>query len=176
MADSIQLDILKRLTAHLEGVTPANDYEFDLSSAVFRGKLLYGDESPDTMVSIVEHLQGDITTDQAGEEGIETTQTWVLLVQGWTRNDPKNPTDGAYNLKAAVEHRLARLILRNSKGDPAYPDEFYLGLWRAGNIMSLTIGPGIVSPPREGISTKAFFYLPLGVGLALNISEPYTPV
>jgi len=41
------------------------------------------------------------------------------------------------------------------------------------NITGVTIGPGIVSPPRQGISEKAFFYLPLGVGLATNISEPF---
>lgn len=176
MGDSIQLAILKLLTTHLEGITPANGYDFDMEGGVFRNRLLYGDDLPEQAISIVEHLQGDITSDVAGEENIETLQTWVLLVQGIARNSVLNPLDNLYNLKAATEHRLARLILRNTKGDPTYPNEFWLGIrdWKV--LTRLTIGPGIVSPPREGISTKAFFYLPLGVGLALNISEPFEPV
>lgn len=176
MGDSIQLGILKLLTTHIEGVTPANDYDFDLTGAVFRSRLLYGDDVPETMVSIVEHLQGDITTDVAGEENIESVQTWILLVQGIAKNEIANPLDNLYNLKASVEHRLARLILRDTKGNPTYPNEFWLGIrsWKV--ITGFTIGPGIVSPPREGISSKAFFYMPIGVGLALNISEPFVPV
>jgi hypothetical protein len=173
MPDSIQLHILKAITIHLQGVTPANDYDFDLSAAVFRGRLLYGDDVPLPMVSIVEHLQGDITTDTAGENQIERTETWILLVQGITRNAIENPTDETYNLKAAVEHRLARTIKMNAKGDPEFPDEYFFGLRSLKAITGLTIGPGIVSPPREGISSRAFFYLPLGVGLATDISNPY---
>jgi hypothetical protein len=136
---------------------------------------LYGDDVPDEMVSIVEHLQGDIATDTAGEENIERAETWILLVQGITKNDIDNPLDNTYNLKAAVEHRLARLILRNRYGDPEFPTEFFLGVKSWNVITGITIGPGIVSPPRQGISEKAFFYLPLGIGLALNISEPFVP-
>jgi hypothetical protein len=175
MNDSFQLAILKAITDHLQGITAANGYDFDLSSAVFRGRALYGEESPDDMVSILEHLQGDITTDTAGEENVESTQTWVLLVQGKTKNDPLNPTDRVYQLKASVEHRLARTILKNAYGDPEYPDEFYFGLKSLKVITGLTIGPGVVSPPREGVSERAFFYLPIGVGLALNISNPFVP-
>lgn len=174
MAESIQLALLKRLCTHIEGVTPDNDYDFDLTGSVFRGRRLYGDNVPDTMVSVVEHLQGDITTDVAGENNIKSTQTWILLVQGITKNDPKNPTDLTYNLKAAVEHRLSRLIEQEA-GDPKYPDEYFLGVksWKV--IVGMTIGPGIVSPPREGISEKAFFYLPLGIQLALDITSPFAP-
>jgi hypothetical protein len=175
MADSIQLTVLKAITSHLQGITPINGYNFDLSEAVFRGRLLYGEEAPDTMVSIVEHLQGDITTDTAGEENVERIETWILLVQGIAKNDPLNPTDDLYNLKAAVEHRLARAMVRNNYGDPTYPDEYYFGLASMKTITGLTIGPGIVSPPRQGISEKAFFYLPLGVGLAIDISSPFAP-
>lgn len=173
MGDSIQLQILKAITAHIKGVTPANSYDFDLTNAVFRGRLLYGENDPETMVSIVEHLQGDITTDVAGENNIEREETWILLVQGITKNDVDNPTDTIYNLKAAVEHRLARVILMDNRGNPKYPDEYFFGLKQMKVITNVSIGPGIVSPPRQGISDKAFFYLPLGVGLATNISNPY---
>lgn len=173
--DSIQLTILKAITTHLQGVTPANGYDFDLSAAVFRGRLLYGAEAPDEMVSIVEHLSGDVTADVAGENNIERSETWILLVQGVTKNDVENPTDATYNLKAAVEHRLARTILQDYKGQPAYPSEYFFGLKSLKVITGITIGPGVVSPPRQGISEKAFFYLPLGIGLATNISEPFVP-
>lgn len=175
MAESLKLHTLKAITAHIEGVTPLNNYDFDLTDAVFRGRLLYGEEVPDTMVSIVEHLQGDVTTDTAGENSIERTETWILLVQGIAKNSVLNPTDDLYNLMAAVEHRLARTILMDRKGNPAFPDEYFFGLKSLNIITGLTIGPGIVSPPRQGISEKAFFYLPLGVGLATNISEPWVP-
>lgn len=175
MNDSIQLAILKAITAHLEGITALNGYDFDLSAAVYRGRLLLGDEAADDLVVINEHLQGDITTDVAGEENIESTQTWVLLVQGKTKNDPVNPTDRVYQLKASVEHRLARAIKRNHYGNPEFPSEYYFGLKDLKAITGLTIGPGVVSPPREGISERAFFYLPIGVGLALDISNPFVP-
>lgn len=173
--DSIQLAILRAIVTHLQGITATNDYVFDLSDSVFRGRPLYGDDVPEEMVSIVEHLQGDITTDVAGEEAIERTETWILLVQGITKNDILNPTDQTYLLKAAVEHRLARAIKKNRYGDPEFPTEFYFGLKSLGVIEKITIGPGIVSPPRQGISDKAFFYLPLGIGLATDISNPYVP-
>lgn len=175
MPDSIQLGLLKLLTTHIEGITPLNGYDFDLTGGVFRNRLLFGDDVPDTMVSVVEHLQGDITTDVAGEENIERAETWILLVQGIAKNDLLNPLDNLYNLKASVEHRLARLIKRNNYGDPEFPSEYYLGVkdWQV--ITGITIGPGIVSPARQGISEKAFFYLPLGIGLALDISSPFVP-
>lgn len=173
MGDSIQLTILKAITTHLQGITVLNGYDFDLAAAVFRGRLLYGEESPETFLSIVEHLQGDITTDTAGENSIERTETWILLIQGIAKNDVENPTDTLYNLKAAVEHRLARTILEDRFGKPVFPSEYFFGLKSMQNITGVTIGPGIVSPPRQGISEKAFFYLPLGVGLATNISEPF---
>jgi hypothetical protein len=162
MNDSIQLTILKAMTTHLQGIVPANGYDFDMSISVRRGRLLYGDTDPLPLISIVEHLQGDISTAVAGEEGIDRSETWVLLVQGWTENHPLNPTDTAYALKAATEHRLARAIKRNNYGDPEFPNEYYFGLASLKVITGLTIGPGIVSPPRQGLSEKAFFYLPLG--------------
>lgn len=174
-ADSIQLAILKAIVTHLQGITAANDYTFDLSDAVFRGRPLYGDDVPEEMLSVVELLQGDVTTDVAGEESIERSETWILLVQGITKNDIDNPTDQTYLLKAAVEHRLARAIQRNRYGDPEFPSEYYFGLASLKVITRITIGPGIVSPPRQGVSNKAFFYLPLGIGLATDISNPYVP-
>jgi hypothetical protein len=177
--DSWQLTILKALTQHLQGITPTNGYDFDMADKVFRGRLVYGDDDPLPLISIVEHLSADVSVDVAGENNIARHETWVLLIQGWVVHASDNPTDDAYNLKAAVEHRLARLILMNpATGDPMYPSEYFLGLKSLRVITGMTIGPGVVSTaarPDGATSARAFFYLPLGIGLATNISEPFAP-
>jgi hypothetical protein len=173
MTTSRQLDFLMRLTSHLEGIVPANGYDFDLAGKVFRGRLVFGADDPDPVISVVEHLSADVTVDTAGENRCERSETWVLLVQGWVRVIDEHPTDPVYNLKAATEHRLARCISLNNQGQPQYPDEYFLGLHRR-NVTGLTIGPGVVSAPvRPEASTRAFFYLPLGVGWASDVSDPY---
>lgn len=172
--DSIKLAILKKLTLHLEGITPVNEYVYDLSNSIYRGRLLYGEETRSPFLSIVENLQADSPTDVAGEENVMSVNLWTLLVQGVGKNDTKHPTDDLYQLMAATEHRLARLIARNENdGYPTYPTEHYLGLKDLKTISAMTIGPGIVSPPREGISSKAFFYLPLGINLVTDIRMPF---
>lgn len=173
MPDSRQLDILKKLTVHIQGVTYDNGYDFDLSQSVFRGRMIYGDSDPLPMVSIVEHLSADVSVDVAGENNIMQQPLWVLLVQGWLAHDPDNPTDIAYQLKASVEHRLARLIKMNpSNGDPLYPDEYLLGI--VDTITGIAIGPGVVSVSlRAEASARAFFYLPVGISLALDVSDPF---
>jgi hypothetical protein len=173
--DSIQLDVLKRLTTHLQGITPTAGYEFDMSESVFRGRLTFGDADPDPLISIVEHPTMDVATEGAAENSILREETWVLLVQGWLKNiSNEYPTDDAYQLKAAAEHRLARCIEMNpATGDPMYPSEYFLGL-RRGTITHMTIGPGMVSQSlRPESSARAFFYLPVGIGLVTNISKPF---
>lgn len=174
MTDSIQLFALKKLTLELEGITPANGYQFDMSDRVFRGRLVYGDDDPIPMLSIVEHLQPDGNISVAGFLNSERAETWILLVQGWVENKPKNPTDDAYLLKAAVEKRLSDLIATDqSTGNPLYPNRYLLGMKKT--IINITIGPGLVSGPRAEVSAKAFFYLPVGISLAMSITNPYVP-
>jgi hypothetical protein len=67
MPVSRQLDLLVRLTNHFEGITPANGYDFDMTGKVFRGRLVFGADDPDPVISIVEHLSADVTVDVAGE-------------------------------------------------------------------------------------------------------------
>lgn len=173
MADSRQLDILKRLTAHLEGISFDNGYEFDLAGRVFRGRMVYGADDPVPMLSILEHLQPDIQLSFAGHNNIARQETWVLLIQGWVENQPDNPTDLAYQLKASVEKRLSELIVMGVDGYPVFPDAYLLGTEQT--ITGIAVGPGVVSGPRE-ISAMAFFYLPLGIGLAMDISDPFVGV
>lgn len=174
MPDSRQLDVLKRLTEHLRGITPENGFDFDLSESVFRGRLIFGDGDPNPLVSIVEHLTADVSVAVAEENRVLRHENWVLLVQGWILYDPENPTDDAYQLKAAVEQRLAECIKTDDQGRPAFPESYYLGL-KTG-VTGMTIGPGVVSVAiRQDASSRAFFYLPVGIGWASDISDPFLP-
>lgn len=160
-----------RLTAHLEGIVPANGYDFDLSDKVFRGRRVFGADDPDPVLSVVEHLSADVTLDVAGENRIARSETWVLLIQGWGRVFDEHPTDVLYNLKAATEHRMARCIQTGNGGQPLYPKEYFLG---HKNVTGLVIGPGVVSAPTQPDSSmRSFFYLPLGVGWASDVSDPF---
>lgn len=173
MADSWQLAILKAMTTHLQGITVINGYDFDMADSVFRGRLIYGDDDPSPMISIVEHLSADVTVGTAGENRIAREETWVLLVQGWLTHKPDNPTDDAYNLKAAVEKRLSECIEQDAQGNPKFPSVYMLGFHKK-VITGMAIGPGVVSVAlRAEASNKAFFYLPVGIGLATLISEPF---
>ena len=177
MTDSRQLDILKRLTTQLEKITIVNGYDFDLAGVVFRGRRVYGDSDPVPMLSIVEHLNPDVVLNTAGQNSRMRDETWILLVQGWVDSTADQfPTDEAYQLKANVEKNLFRLVDTDEPGGgyPMYPDEYMLGL-HGKSISGISIGPGITSGPREGVSSKAFFYLPVGIGLITDLSDLFLP-
>lgn len=169
MADSKQLQILKALTTHLEGITPGNGYDFDLSASVFRGRQTYGENDAIPMLSIIESLQPDTGPQPADETNVTRFELWILLLQGFIQATVSNPTDDAYNLKAAVEKRLAEIVEKQN-GRPVHPDVYRLN----GLIADLSIGPGLVSGPRAEVSAYSFFYLPLGVGLVVNVADPYS--
>lgn len=175
MADAIKLDVLKRLTAHLKLITPDhdNEYEFDLSLAVFRGRRVYGDDDPKTMLSIVEHLQPDSSYQPAAEEGVGTQEDWILLVQGWADGvDKDNPTDKLYQMEATVRQHLSRLIATVRDDKPEFPDEFMLGLYGKG-ISGIRLGPGVVGNILPDVSDRNFFWLPLVIELALDSRQPF---
>jgi hypothetical protein len=117
MADSKQLRILKGLTAHLEGITPANGYEFDLTSSVYRGVTRFGADRPLPFVSILESLRPDPQPQEAGAERMTREDGWELLVQGWVDEDQNFPTDLLYQLKASVEKRVAEIV---QEASPVY--------------------------------------------------------
>lgn len=157
MADSYRLLALKALTAHLEGITKANGYDFDLDGNVFRGRPLFGQDDPIPMLSILEAPRND-AGQYAGENKRARKENWSLMIQGWAHDDKRNPTDPAYALLDAVENRLFRLTQTDdNSGNALYPDEYLLG----NTISGITIYPGVVRPPMENVSSKAFFYLPI---------------
>jgi hypothetical protein len=164
MADSKQLRVLKKFTAHLE---LTSGYE---GIKCYRGKLIVSAKEVEDCLSILEAPRPTIGA-PAGHEGYRRKETWTLLVQGWPKDDKENPSDPAYAMKAAVEQWLYRIIAINEQdGLPKYPDLYMLG----NDLVSLTIGQGVVRPPeQEGASRLAMFYLPLILEITTDVSNPY---
>lgn len=170
MSDSRQLDILKALTTHLEGMTVAGGYGFNMAGHVFRGVALWGAELPLPALGIIEAPVPDERPRTAGHERAYRAEDWTILVQGWVEDDDVHPTDPAYELKAYVEKRLSEIVAINEKtGLPTFPLAYRLG----GRINQLTIGPGVVRPAQEKVSAKAFFYLPLVLNIAVTPTAPF---
>ncbi|PZR90338.1 MAG: hypothetical protein DI537_19170 [Stutzerimonas stutzeri] len=179
-ADPFRLRVVKALSACLEEITPANGYGHDLTGAVFRGRDLFGGEDdPVPMVSILEPplpidpiVPPPLAKDSYGD--------WDLLLQGFCRDDIANPCDPAYRLLADVKRRLVieKKRARSPSGLPGRgtPDPLGLGINPNGvsNVVSqLIIGPGVVRPPGDGISDKAYFWLTLTVKIAEDIEQPF---
>lgn len=169
----LRLAILQRLSEHLEALTPANGYSCDLAGRVIRGRIVIGTEeaagSKLPLLSILESPRPELALFTA-EWGSMRSEHWTLLLQGLVRDDLRNPTDPAYVLAAEVEEHLARIIdVRAETGNPRYPNEHLLG----GLITSLDIAPPVVRPPEHGVAATAFFYLPVRVGIAGKVGQPY---
>lgn len=169
MDDSYRLRVLKALTAHLQRIVHVEGVSdfggFDLSNSVFRGRTIYGDEAPKTMMSILEapRPDGGLT---AGTNGEARVEQWQLLVQGWCPDDTVNPTDNLYQMMQVVEMQLQKIVSTNrNTGAPIDPVAYMLGE----TITSFSFGPGVVRPPTEGVSSRAFFYLPCRVGLVKDV-------
>lgn len=165
------LAILRRITTLLEGITYGNGYAYDMRGFVFRGRTRFGSDAALPFLSILEAPQTeDRTLVSAAELGRISRDPWLLLIQGFAQQDPVNPTDAAYYLLAAVEHRLSRVIAINGRsGQPADPDNYLLGR----TIANMQLRRGLVSGPREGISDHAFFYLPVVVDAPHDPTTPF---
>lgn len=183
MTDPIpyRLAVLKKLTEHLQGITPANGYRFDLSASVYRGIATFSDD-PDTwplpMVSILESTRPNEAF-RGGTEEAQRADNWDILVQGWARDNPLAPTDDLYYLSADVEKRLGEIVAmrEDGSGRPVNNDIFRLGPMPGGPGNTLVAGfkiqPPVVRPSMEQVSRKAFFYLPICIQLAYNSGNPY---
>ena len=169
MNDSKQLTILKLLTTQIELVNPDNGYDFDLRSKVFRGRMVFGDDTAPPFVSILESPRPVPATD-IGDPKIVRQNDWQLLVQGWATDDKEHPLDAAYGLKASVEQVLSQLAQVDGNGRAAYPGSYLLGR----RAISLTIGPGVCRPPTEATSL-GFFFLPLTVVYSEDLRLPFEP-
>lgn len=165
MPESPRLTVIKALTTQLETITVVNGYTRDMTGKVFRGRSTFGQESPEEMLSILEAPRPDFGL-LAAEHGRLRKEDWMLLVQGWTDEDPVNPSDNAYNFAQEVEECLGRVIaVASNTGRPTYPSEYMLG----NRITSFAISPPVIRPPTDGVSSKTFFYFQVKVGLVSNL-------
>lgn len=181
MSDPFDLKIQKALAAALKEITPAAGYvsnlaDFDpgdgvLTSRIYRGRAWFGPNDPETMVSI---LEGIDPSEEVAEPPIESRSgeyDWPLIVLGFVNDDPNNPTDPAYVLKADVRRRLA-LEMKRKAPNSNQPDPFGLGVGVRNRIVGLRIGPGVVRP-ADDVSPKAWFWLRLIVRRIDNAEYPY---
>lgn len=174
MNDSYRLTVLKRLCEHVEQ-TQIDPDDSSITLPTYRGRMIFGDDESLPMVSIIESTKPD-TGNYAGTNGEDRSTFWPLIIQGWARNDTDNPSDPAYQLMAAVEAQLYKIIEIDNHGDPVNSQAYLLGNGGQGRthlIASLRYGPGVVSPPREQVSSQAFFFLPVWVQLVEKMGQPY---
>ena len=166
ITNPIRLEVLKRMTSALEEIVPANGYVHDLAGRVFRGRGVYGDETPLPALSI---LEAPIPLDQlpSAKDNQNLAGQWELVVQGWVADNRKNPTDPAQVLLADVKKRLA---IERKRVDWDKPEQGIFGLGRS--VTALYIGAGVVRPPEE-ISAKAYFWLTITLDIAEDMAEPY---
>lgn len=181
MADPKQLRVLKKLVTHLEGINPDNDdpatgdpYEIDLRASVFRGRSLLTIDDAEDAISILEFPRQELY-EPVGEHGIVRQLRWQIMLQGWPKDDAENPSDPAYRMLALCEMRLARLVAEKPNGrGPLFPEEYMLGQHEGENeLASLLIAPGVVRPPEDAASRLAMFYMPLVLGVKVNVANPF---
>jgi len=173
--DCLQLQILKALTTHLEGINNVPVFKSDtlasLTGRVFRGRALFGaEQGPDPMISLIEGRKPDEEKDEVtGEDEFTILHRWHILLQGWQKGDPANPTDYLYNFKALVEQRLALLTGVNQRGGLIAPQYYLLN----GLLININFKPGTVRPnsPTQGVEEA--FYLPIVISYGINLTNPF---
>lgn len=167
-----RLQILIKLSEHLSAVYgfDVNGDPYDLTGRVFRGRNVFGADSPIPMLSILESTTPDLPSFAGNNEAVYEPQ-WRIFLQGWAEDDKENPTDPAHWLMAAVQQRLSLITAKRNDGSgrPVDKDAFMLG----GLVSDFSFGPGVVRPADDKISSRAYFYLPVRIGLAAGVDEPY---
>lgn len=166
MIDPKRLIVLKEICAHLAAdVRIANGYQHDLSAAqVSRGRTVFSEREPLPALSLLEAPNVEVVASRSSANLALQTEQWILLLQGWAVDDPANPTDPVHYLLADCKKSLAKII------DPRQRHaSFLLG----GKITSLTFEPGVVRPADE-VSSRAYFWTRITVGLVEDIANPYS--
>lgn len=171
MADEVlRIRIMKKLQTCLEGIDGAafglqdeqNNPLVDMAGRVMRGRIIFGDKDPVPMISI---LEVPIPLDQivSPPDSTYSNGTWELLIQGFAKDDPDNPTDPAHILMAATKMRLAEEKRKNAN----------FQLFGMGNFVTgMRIGAGVVRPPDE-VSAKAYFWLNLSLDIVEDLFDPF---
>ncbi len=169
-----RLLVVQRLCTLLEEIQ-FDGTTLDLTGKVTRGRNIIGDEVKPTVLNpvvlnVLEAPRPDFAT-YSGEDAFMRKDSMILMIQGRAMDDKLLPGDSAYYLAAAVEQRLSRVMAVNQRsGMPKYPEHHLLG----NLITGMEVAPPVVRPPEDKVSAWAFFFLVLRVGIAVDISEPYT--
>lgn len=163
MADPTRLRVLKALTASLEQITTANGYQHDLTGKVFRGRDIFGYSDPLPMVSILEDIR-EIEQQPTAKPNPVQHGSWPLLIQGFCEDDDQNPSDPAHLLLADVKRRLIEERIR---------DRSFNILGMGDTVTGLELSQGVVRPPDEGVSNKAYFWLRMTLELVEDCTNPY---
>lgn len=168
----LRLEILRRLTAALDGTDAKYGFDLDLKDRIFRGRAVFGHDDPVPLVSILEAPMQTVKT-HAPVGGSGRGTTWELVIQGFTDTDPKHPTDPAHPLLAELQYRLS-VIRKGLNGKPFN----ILGDWNTNGskvspILNLEIGAGTVRPPDEVSSSYSHFWLTLTLEVAEDMSKPF---
>ena len=183
-----RLRVMEKLQTLLEGINPTQQfnaspdpavedlraYPLDLRKKVFLGRLTVSTDEAEDALSILENPR-PLDGQEVGYDRLLRQGEWILLLQGWPRDNIKNPSAPAYKLAALAEQRIARIVQLDSRGDPVYPDDYLLGLDSEGDreIVSLSVGQTVVRPPQDTNSRLAMFFVPLVVRLATDPSKPF---
>lgn len=162
MPDPFRLKVLKALTTCLEGITPANGYNHDLTGKVKRGRDIFGEDDPIPLVCILEAVEEKPQV-LPPQQSPHSSGPWELQIQGFVEDDFDNPTDPAHRLMAEVKKRLVEERVRDRQAN-------IFGM--SGRVTELRISHGVVRPADE-ISGKAYFWLRMTLGLVENLSDPY---
>lgn len=170
--------ILQRLQAHMQTMAPGQvEYSdrdgavYDLSESVYLNRVLFGAETLVPYLSVIPAPKQE-PYDAADLERLTGRSDWLLLLQGYERNNG-DEVEAAYYLQAAAQAHLSRIVEQRKSGNgPTYPGEHLLGL--PGVVTALDIGQGIVRPPDGQQVSRTFFYIPLVVSYVVDMTMPYT--
>ena len=164
-----RLAVLQALQRLLEQISTNDGDGFDMAGNVVINRLLFGPDHTavhENTLSIVEAPRPDFAVFAGEGEG--RADKWTLMIQGVTPDDKTADTELLpYYLCQDVERRLLHITETRSSGSPKYQDDYMLG----GMISSVEVAPPVVRPPEAQVSSHAFFYLPIRLGIAVEIGQ-----
>lgn len=174
---SKKLAVLKFLSNHLKGMTPAwiapvwgVECPYDLSEAVYRGRTVFGDETPFPFIALLEAPR-QLDPNGGGDQSLIQDEDWTILIQGFAEEEEQNPSDPAYDLLAWVQMRMSMMTKEPSNGRTGgeYPE-----VYRMGNLkVEVRYQIPVVRPGKDDVSSNAYFYMPIGVKVVTDLSNPF---
>lgn len=152
MAESLRKKVKIALSERLKVITSANGYSADVGQNVFRGRTLFGDDDPVPFISILEDPIGE-DLEFAPETGKTSQGPYVLMVQGFAKDDKENPTDTADDLLEDI-----KTVLREVRGEAGHEKRIFQFPQQAPTVLNMEFGGGVVRPSDE-LSAKAYCWV-----------------